>query len=89
VYFSLLFNQLIKILGCWCVGAGGYVGEGKHFPALRSEVGEAEPVPAKAGIVHISTGTKPAKDAELALLDFLTAFAAIWLHQLGLLRRIP
>ena len=26
------------------VGAGGVVGEGEHFPALRSEAGEAQPV---------------------------------------------
>jgi hypothetical protein len=26
------------------VDAGGYVGEGEHFPALRSEAGEAQTV---------------------------------------------
>lgn len=35
------------------VGGGGYVGEGEHFPALRSEVGEAEPIARRAIVHHI------------------------------------
>jgi hypothetical protein len=48
-YFS---NQITSLLS---EGAGGVVGEGRHFPALRSEAGEAQPV-ARRAIVHKSTG---------------------------------
>jgi hypothetical protein len=46
------------------VGAGGDVGEGEHFPVLRSKTGEAQTV---RSIVHISTGSKPAGNAGQAL----------------------
>jgi hypothetical protein len=49
------------------VGAGGDVGEGEHFPVLRSKTGEAQTV---RSIVHISTGSKPAEGRGAGPLDF-------------------
>lgn len=37
------------------MGAGGYVGEAKHFPVLRSKTGEAQAFGLRP-IVHIPTG---------------------------------
>jgi hypothetical protein len=61
------------------------VGEGEHFPALRSKAGEAQPV-CVADRPHIH-GQEAGKDAGLAPLDFLAASAAA--GQLGRLRLMP
>ena len=48
--FILLIQNTFLML---FVGGGGYVGEGEHFPALRSKAGEAEPVARRAIVHHI------------------------------------